>query len=324
MRRRIFLWMGLSVLFLSLGFSQEAFATISYKVKSGDTLTKISKKFGISTEALKEANQLSENILKPKQILMIPPKGQKKTARSQATSPEKARTYAVKKGDTLSSISRKTGVSITELQKANHIRGSILKPGQKLALAKVGMKRGVVAEETVETRKADALLEDDLEDDDDLASGENDLAIIDQDSDASSHLLGQWNNPDEQKMLVKVVKGFLGTPYRLGGSTVRGIDCSGFVVKIYEFFDVSLPRTAREQSQVGMKVSREELEVGDLVFFNTRRAFGHVGIYIGNNEFIHAAAGRRNRAVRIDSLDKPHYNKRFIKAVRLKGTDDQV
>jgi len=123
---------------------------------------------------------------------------------------------------------------------------------------------------------------------------------------------------------VRVAKGFLGAPYRLGGSSVRGLDCSAFVKKIYEFFDVSLPRTAKEQARVGMHVSRDELKEGDLVFFNTRRrAYGHVGIYIGNNEFVHAAAGRA-RMVRIDTLDKPYYNKRFVKAVRIKGMDSGV
>ena len=61
---------------------------------------------------------------------------------------------------------------------------------------------------------------------------------------------------------------------------------------------------------------------GDLVFFNTRRAFGHVGIYIGNHEFVHASS--RRSGVRIDSLDTPYYNKSFVKAVRLKDLDEEV
>jgi peptidoglycan endopeptidase LytE len=105
---------------------------------------------------------------------------------------------------------------------------------------------------------------------------------------------------------------------------VRGIDCSAFVKKIYSFFDISLPRTAREQAGVGKRIARNDLEVGDLVFFNTRRrAFGHVGIYIGNNEFVHAAAGRA-RAVKVDTLGKPYYDKHFVKAVRLKALDDNI
>jgi Cell wall-associated hydrolases (invasion-associated proteins) len=89
---------------------------------------------------------------------------------------------------------------------------------------------------------------------------------------------------------------------------------------MYEFFDVTLPRTAREQSTVGVSVEKEELEEGDLVFFRTRRPIGHVGIYIGNNEFVHAS--HRGKVVRIDSLDRPYFQKRFRRAVRVKGLDN--
>ena len=177
---------------------------------------------------------------------------------------------------------------------------------------------------TARTDETDESAEDDefLGDDDDLVMN-NDLAEVDKDADTSSELLGNWDSPHERSLFVRVAKGFLGAPYRWGGSSVRGLDCSSFVKKLYEFFDVSLPRTAKEQARVGQRVSRDELKEGDLVFFNTRRAYGHVGIYIGNNEFVHASAGRERR-VRIDTLDKPYYDKRFVKAVRIKGLDSGV
>jgi peptidoglycan endopeptidase LytE len=115
----------------------------------------------------------------------------------------------------------------------------------------------------------------------------------------------------------------LGAPYRFGGSSVRGLDCSAFVKKIYQFFDITLPRTAREQSRVGKLIAREDLKEGDLIFFNTRRAIGHVGIYIGNNEFVHAASGQQ-RMVKIDTLEKPYYDKRFAKAVRIKELKEEL
>jgi cell wall-associated NlpC family hydrolase len=80
-----------------------------------------------------------------------------------------------------------------------------------------------------------------------------------------------------------VAIGFLGAPYRLGGSGLKGIDCSAFVRKTYQIFDIDLPRNAGTQSKVGMSIDHEELVEGDLVFFRTRRPLGHVGIYIGNN-----------------------------------------
>jgi cell wall-associated NlpC family hydrolase len=73
---------------------------------------------------------------------------------------------------------------------------------------------------------------------------------------------------------------------------------------------------------VGTRIARDDLIEGDLVFFNTRRSYGHVGIYIGNNKFVHASS--RNREIRIDDLDEPYYNEHFVKAVRLKGLDEEV
>jgi hypothetical protein len=147
----------------------------------------------------------------------------------------------------------------------------------------------------------------------------NAAAASDTEDSGKAELLGKWNSTEERQLFIRVATGFLGAPYRLGGSSVKGLDCSAFVRKIYEFFGVTLPRTAREQARIGISVLREELEAGDLVFFNTRRLLGHVGIYIGNNEFVHASS--RNKGVRIDSLKEPYYDRHFIKAVRLKGLD---
>ena len=86
--------------------------------------------------------------------------------------------------------------------------------------------------------------------------------------------------------------------------------------KIYQFFNIDLPRTAFEQYHVGMRVPRNDLTEGDLIFFKTRKPVGHVGIYIGNNQFVHACS--RKKGVRVDSLDTSYYDRRFIRAVRLK------
>jgi peptidoglycan DL-endopeptidase LytE len=320
MKRQIFLWMGLIVLFTAFGLSEKVFAE-EYKVRRGDSLAKISKKFGVTPQALRDANDLSSDALKPRQVLTIPDNGKKKIAKSKKTRSHSAEYYVVKKGDTLQGISKKTGHATGEIRRLNHVNAKSLKVGQKIVLARHGPVRELATARTDETD--DSAEEDDfLGDDDDLVTN-NEPAEIDKDADVSSELLGKWDSPHERSLFVRVAKGFLGAPYRLGGSTVRGLDCSAFVKKLYEFFDVSLPRTAKEQARVGVRVSRDELKEGDLVFFNTRRAYGHVGIYIGNNEFVHASAGRERR-VKIDTLDKPYYNKRFVKAVRIKELDSGV
>ncbi|OGP84648.1 MAG: hypothetical protein A2V87_04075 [Deltaproteobacteria bacterium RBG_16_58_17] len=257
MRRRIYLWMGFSILFASLGLCREGLAQNAYKVKKGDTLYRIAEKAGISVSDLRQINRLRGNRLKI---------GQKLTLKKSSPPTDAIPTE-------FTEIEVNPGLSVEEALNDEPVTEE--------------------AQVEVERRKMDSLT-----------------------------LLGKWSSPDEPKLLVEVAMGFLGAPYRLGGFSMRGIDCSGLVKKIYEAFNIDLPRTAFEQSHVGMRVSRSELVEGDLLFFNTRRSFGHVGIYIGNGKFLHAAS--RKRGVRVDSLNEPYYNRRFVRAVRLKGSDEGI
>ena len=114
--------------------------------------------------------------------------------------------------------------------------------------------------------------------------------------------------------------GLIGVNYKFGGNTPEsGLDCSGLVRYVFaQVTGVDLPRTAREMSHVGDKISVDQLKPGDLVFFNTRRfAFSHVGIYLGDNQFIHAP--RTGRDVEITMIDKSYWQKRFNGARRLVG-----
>lgn len=118
--------------------------------------------------------------------------------------------------------------------------------------------------------------------------------------------------------LVLNTLSFLGVRYRYGGDHAsRGFDCSGLVRRVYqETLGLVLPHNAAEQSREGQKVAENELRPGDLVFFNTlRRAFSHVGIYIGNGQFVHAP--RRGEKVQIANLDSPYWARRFDGARRL-------
>ena len=127
-------------------------------------------------------------------------------------------------------------------------------------------------------------------------------------------------------MLVKVAKSFMGAPYKYGGESVRGLDCSAFVKKIYDIFDIQLPRSAREQFKTGLKISRDELAIGDLVFFKTKRYIKyptHVGIFIGDGNFIHSSSGHKKIGVKIDSLSSDFYTRTFIGAIRVKQPADE-
>jgi cell wall-associated NlpC family hydrolase len=110
----------------------------------------------------------------------------------------------------------------------------------------------------------------------------------------------------------------LGIRYRRGGSTPEsGFDCSGFVSHVFhEGLGLELPHSAREMSKTGDPVTKDELQPGDLVFFNTmRRAFSHVGIYLGDNLFVHAP--RRGAFVRIEDMSGRYWTKRFNGARRI-------
>ena len=110
----------------------------------------------------------------------------------------------------------------------------------------------------------------------------------------------------------------LGVPYKRGGSSSdTGFDCSGFVRHIYETsVGRLLPRRADEQAKTTEKIDRNDLNPGDLVFFNTmRRTFSHVGIYIGDGKFIHAPSA--GKAVRVDDLRAAYWTKRFTGARRV-------
>jgi cell wall-associated NlpC family hydrolase len=118
-----------------------------------------------------------------------------------------------------------------------------------------------------------------------------------------------------------LAKKMLGLPYRFGGNSSFGIDCSAYVQKVYRLAGIDLPRTAREQFRAGESISKEELSVGDLVFFRTYASFpSHVGIYLGNNLFIHAST--RIKKVTITSLNTPYFLRRFIGAKRLIDEDE--
>jgi peptidoglycan DL-endopeptidase LytE len=328
MNRRNCHWMVLLVvLFLPLLSAKDSFARETYRVKRGDTLAEISRTFHVSVHDLRDANHLRGNTLKPRTILTIPGSDKnRRTAsiaardqRSTPTSPSTVRHYTVKRGETLASLAAANHVSTREIKRLNRLWSNRLRTGQKIALPTAAPP-------------AVARLDRASEDGDDAASaesgeepGDGDAIdelppVMDDEKTTGSKLLGTWDTFMERQLLVKVAQGFIGAPYRLGGSTVRGIDCSGFVKKVYDIFNVMLPRTAHEQSGVGQYVSRSELEEGDLVFFHTRQVIGHVGIYIGNGKFVHASSGRE-RMVRVNSLNEPYYSNRYVKAVRVKGME---
>ena len=121
--------------------------------------------------------------------------------------------------------------------------------------------------------------------------------------------------------LVVNAMGFLGVPYKRGGNSVEtGFDCSGFVRAMYEqTVGLMLPRRAAEQAAATEIIDRTDLKPGDLVFFNTmRRAFSHVGIYVGDGKFIHSP--RSGQQIRVEDMRAAYWQTRFNGARRVAGS----
>ena len=258
-------------------------------------------------------------------------------------------THVVRKGDTLGKIARAHHVSVAKIKAANGIEGTHLSVGKKLVLpggkadakrrkarSGKGGRRGTVRASTpAEEPPTDAQLS--------LADAREPMPPM-----------GAWKPPTEAELaelarapksvvttspavaaakeaskadesikdrLLRVAQRMLAVPYRFGGTTLWGLDCSGFVPKAFAFLDLGLPRTAREQFREGIKISKAELSAGDLVFFRTYAKYpSHVGIYLGDNRFIHASS--RDRKVTIDTLDEPYYMKHYLGAKRLLSEGD--
>jgi LysM repeat protein len=292
-------------------FPSLALAAKNHRIKKNETLYSLAKKYHVSVADLKSANNMVDTRLRLDDTLIIPSRtvsaGGEIKARAQNAS------YKVKKGDSLARVAQKTGVSISELKQLNGLgsgKGK-LKPGQMLVL------RNTDADEEPAPRVAKRTF---LRHDELFSEKEYEISLSElTESDSVSPLdLSKTLElkTDNVRLLKKTAYGFLGTRYRFGGSSSSGIDCSSFVQQVFRELEVSLPRTAREQFEIGNEVVTSDLQKGDLVFFRTYAPYpSHVGIYLGDSKMIHASS--RDRRVVISTMNTPYYRARFIGAKRI-------
>lgn len=329
---------------LSSAFASTAFAD-TYTVKSGDTLSHIARSYSTTVSELKSLNGLKSDLIFPNQQLTVSKTTQAKPATpapapSAPSTPENTAksTYTIISGDTLSAIASKHKVTVANLKSWNNLSSDLIFPGEKLAVSdpskgttsapkpsaptaptvsapaketastvyykiKSGDTLGKIAQQhkmTVAQLKALNNLSSDL-----IYAGQ------------SLKVSGQATVSEPEKevapasdadQLVKEAKALLGTPYVWGGSTTKGFDCSGFIYYVFNKAGIKLSRTSAE-GYFNRSYYVDKPQPGDLVFFeNTyKKGISHVGIYLGNNELIHAG----NDEVEISSLNNSYYKAHF-------------
>jgi peptidoglycan endopeptidase LytE len=299
-----------------LTFPTLVFAAKTHRVRKNETLYSLAKKYHVSLPELKSANNLVNNQVKVGDKLVIPSRSASSGDDEKGKSP--ATSYKIRKGDTLTRIAKKTGVPVGELKRLNGLGRGKLKPGKVLVLKEHAGDTDTrpLQAKNLQLRYNDLFNEKDYE--------QSLAELTEPDSDRAVDLNQNMElKADTIKTLKSKAYGFLGIRYRFGGTTRKGIDCSSFVQQVFQEMDVNLPRTAREQFQIGYEVPPSDLQKGDLIFFRTYASFpSHVGIYLGNNRMIHASS--TNHRVVISSLDTPYYRARFIGAKRIAKINPDV
>ncbi|TZF82196.1 glycoside hydrolase [Pedobacter sp. BS3] len=131
-----------------------------------------------------------------------------------------------------------------------------------------------------------------------------------------SQIMGVAISATSNLKLYQFIYDWIGTPYRLGGDTKRGIDCSGFAYQLYDkVFNTVIGNNSRNIFSMVNPIDKDELKEGDLVFFKIKsRSISHIGVYIGDNKFAHASS---SRGVMISNLDEPYWKRYYYKGGRL-------
>ncbi|MGJ7920793.1 LysM peptidoglycan-binding domain-containing protein [Neobacillus sp. LXY-4] len=279
--------------------ANQATATVkTYTVVSGDTLSKIASKHGITLANLMAWNNLSTYLIYPGNVLKVSNpstsgSGQASAPSGSATPTNNTISYTVKSGDTLSHIALKYGMTVANLKLLNNLQSDLIYVGQTLKVTsnssstKPTTIAAPVPSSPVTTQPSN----------------------INAPATSTPVTTTPVSAPTSQvEALLNTAKSLVGTPYYWGGKTPAGFDCSGFIYYVFNQSGKSIPRTSAE-GYYNRSYYISDPQPGDLLFFeNTyKTGISHMGIYLGGNQFIHADSN----GVRITDVNNAYYQKHF-------------
>lgn len=259
-----------------------ALAENLYTVKAGDTLWHIANRNSTTVEQLKLINHLQTDFLSINQQLILKEAANQPTTSNQATS---------------------------GLEVAAHNEAEDLIPGLTSYSVQAGDNLWKISRQYGMT--VDRLIAINNMDNDQIYPGQVLKVSV-----ASTSTPSRAGSSVTAARVLETAAQYLGTPYRYGGQGPGGFDCSGFVKYVFSQFNINLPRTAASQAGTGVHVNRDNLLPGDLVFFAGGGSIDHVGIYTGNNQFIHSSSPRSGGVI-YSSLSAGYYGRTYAGARRI-------
>ncbi len=301
----------------------------SYTVVKNDTLWDLSKKYGVSVSDLKKANGISGHLIYVGQKLQIPTKSTKatktaKTSTSTSTVDTTSTTHTVVKGDTLWSLAKKYGVSVSTLMKANNLSSSTILIGQSLNLragmttygvngVTTGSSSTAASTNTASSTSTSANTQSQSTASNSSASTttNTNTAASNANTTSSTNTAASSSQAVSQaptaststatttasasaSAITSYALTFLGVPYVWGGTTPSGFDCSGLVQYVYSHFGINLGRTTYTQQYAGTKISVASAQAGDLYFWGSYGSAYHVAIALGGGQYVMAPAPGQN------------------------------
>lgn len=322
--------------------TKKSTTSAKYAIKNGDTLFTIARKHHTTIEEVKKANGLKKgDTLKLGRVLKVPKNTyfpdkkkriskvtkksknkrivQKTNKKTNIKRSSKSAKYTIKSGDTLSTIARKNHTTITKLRKVNGLKkGETLKLGKVLKMptnsyTKSTKKKKFKIAKTKTTRQDKKLAKA-------LMNVKSKKTAKKGQKFSMGDIFFSGKSKGKSTKMTKLAKKKLGKRYVWGATGKKNtFDCSGFTSYVCKKNGIAIPRTSRAQSTHGKYVSRSNLKPGDLIFFDTskrRKGYvNHVGIYLGNDRFIHASSAKKK--VVITKLGKSFYSKRYKGARRV-------